>query len=108
MNNKEMIDYACMYDYNYVTTTSSRNGYPSNRLYAIVGTSSNGYFENFSEAQEVAKDVDGEIIIISQRYGWDLWTRERMTLEPLEDNTMFINDEDNSVYYRIAVICYND
>ena len=103
-----MIDYACMYGYNYVTTTSSLNGYPSNRLYAIVGTSSNGYFENFSEAKEVANEVDGKIIIISQRYGWDLWTRCRITDDPLEGNAMFINDEENSVYYRIAVICYNN
>lgn len=108
MNNEEMIDHACMYCYNYVTTTSSRNGYPSNRLYAIVGTSSNGYFDNFSEAEEIANEVDGEIIIISQRYGWDLWTRGRTTFEPLEGNAMFINDEENSVYYRIAVICYNN
>lgn len=108
MNNEKMIDHACMYGYNYVTTTLSRNGYPSNRLYAIVGTSSNGYFEKFSEAEEIAKEVDGEIIIISQSYGWNLWTRGRMTLEPLEGNAMFINDEENSVYYRIAVICYNN
>ena len=97
-----------MYGYNYVTTTSSRNGYPSNRLYAIVGTSSNGYFEDFAEAGEVANEVGGEIIIISQRYGWDLWSRGSMTLEPLKGNAMFINDEGNSVYYRIAVICYNN
>ena len=103
-----MIDHACMYGYNYVTTTSSRTGYPCNRLYAIVGTSNNGYFENFSEAKEIAKDVDGEIIIISQCYGWDLWTRGRTTFEPLDGNKMFINDEENSVYYRIAVICYNN
>ena len=108
MNNEEMIDHAYMYGYNYVTTTASRNGYPSNMLDAIVGTSSNGYFENFSEAEEMANEVDGEIIIISQCYGWELWTRGRTTFEPLEGNKMFINDEENSVYYRIAVICYNN
>lgn len=61
-----------------VATTSAPNGYPLFIQNALTG------FENWEEAQQVAKVYDLQLIWLQKRDGWDLWHRSNTATHPLD------------------------
>lgn len=59
-----------------VETTSSSSGYPEGLKWALTS------FEDWDEAEEAAKALDGEIISLRRRDGQQLWTRDGRVFEP--------------------------
>lgn len=65
MNEKEVKNY------DYVSVTESKNGYPSH-----VHTVTTG-FVSFDEADEYAKENGGKVVLLHRKDGWSLWEVER-------------------------------
>ena len=66
-------------DLEVVWTTSGRNGYPENTHEALIG------FDDFGQAERVAKRYGMEIMIFEQRDGWNLYYRTgRTAYGPIE------------------------
>ena len=85
-----------------VTITQGMNGYPSG-LYKAVGG-----FESFEDAEDFAKEVKGEVVLLTKRDGHQFWTNNGRQYEPLErvdyiDEESYIAfiDEDNFEYWAL-------
>lgn len=50
-----------------VETTQGMNGYPEGLGKAIIG------FETFEEAEEVAREIGGDVVDLCRRDGWQFW-----------------------------------
>lgn len=70
MISNEIKDLAYEFGYEYIETTSERNGYPSNLKPAIVGS------ESFEEAEAFADANNLELNLFHRKHGWQLWVRD--------------------------------
>lgn len=70
-----------------VETTSEANGYPRNLRDVIVG------FENFAQAEEFAKEIGGELIMLHRRDGQQLWSRRDAWISGPIDPRDYLDDE---------------
>ena len=85
-----------------VTITQGMNGYPSGLYKAVSG------FESFEDAEDFAKEVKGEVVLLTKRDGHQFWTNNGRQYEPLErvdyiDEESYIAfiDEDNFEYWAL-------
>lgn len=61
-----------------VEVTKGKNGYPEGLYKAIVG------FDYFENAEDFAKQVNGEVVLLSKRNGHHLWTNKGRAYEAIE------------------------
>lgn len=73
-----------------IDTTDNGNGYPSNLKKGVIG------FDSFKQAEEFAKEVNGEVTHFYKRYGWKVYTRRGRAWEEYEEGMEC--HEDSSVY----------
>ena len=85
-----------------VEITQGMNGYPSGLYKAVSG------FESFVDAEDFAKEVNGEVVLLTKRDGYQFWTNNGRQYEPLErvdyiDEESYIAfiDEDNFEYWAL-------
>lgn len=85
-----------------VEITQGMNGYPSGLYKAVSG------FESFVDAEDFAKEVNGEVVLLTKRDGHQFWTNNGRQYEPLEradyiDEESYIAfiDEDNFEYWAL-------
>jgi len=104
MDYNQMQDIASENGLQFVETTDQMNGYPSNIKGAIIG------FDDFEQAEALAKQTGLELRVISKRDGWDLWYRGFNTSKPLTiteedfgDGFSFITDGDEKAFYENEV-----
>ena len=74
-----------------VTITQGVNGYPSGLYKAVSG------FESFEDAEDFAKEVNGEVMLLSRRDGYQFWSNNGRQYEPLE-RAKFIDENDEIVF----------
>ncbi|WP_277264817.1 hypothetical protein [Prevotella corporis] len=71
-----------------IETTSEKNGYPRNLKRAIIG------FENFKQAEELAKQYDLSIEEFYKKDGWSLYYRTKKRVsEPFENDSDEYGDD---------------
>ena len=85
-----------------VEVTQGMNGYPRGLYKAVSG------FESFVDAEDFAKGVNGEVVLLTKRDGHQFWTNNGRQYEPLEradyiDEESYIAfiDEDNFEYWAL-------
>lgn len=85
-----------------VTITQGMNGYPSGLYKAVSG------FESFEDAEDFAKQVHGEVVLLTKRDGHQLWSNNGRQYEPLErvdyideESHIAFIDEDNFEYWAL-------
>lgn len=85
-----------------VTITQGMNGYPSGLYKAVSG------FESFEDAEDFAKEVNGEVVLLTKRDGHQFWTNNGRQYEPLEqadyiyeESYIAFIDEDNFEYWAL-------
>ena len=77
--------------YNFVSVTQGMNGYPHCTYMAVVD------FYDFEEAQEFAKSVNGSVVILSRKFGQQLYTNNGTTYTGLETSA-FVDDNNFATY----------
>jgi len=105
MDYKQMKDIASENGLQFVETTVGFNGYPQNVKGAIIG------FDDFEQAEALAKETGLGLQVISKKDGWNLWYRGSNTAtEPLTiteedfgDDFNFITDGDEKDFYENEV-----
>lgn len=77
-----------------IEITNGMNGYPKGLHQGFKG------FENFDAARDFAKKINGEVVLLHKRNGWQLWESRGAEFGPLERT----DDEfgDNIRLYRSA------
>lgn len=86
MKNLESI--ACENGLEYVETTTGRNGYPENLRGAVVG------FDNYGEAEKLAREHGLRITTLYRKDGWNLYERKGNTAYgPLEISASDYGDD---------------
>lgn len=71
-----------------VTTTEGTNGYPKNLKKVVTG------FDTFEDALQCAREIEGEVCLISKRDGHQFWVNNGRTYEPIEINEKWFSDND--------------
>lgn len=74
-----------------VTITQGMNGYPSG-LYKAVAE-----FESFEDAEDFAKQVRGEVVLLTKRDGHQFWSNNGRQYEPLE-RAKFIDENNEETF----------
>ena len=74
-----------------VEVTKGKNGYPEGLYKAIVG------FDYFENAEDFAKQVNGEVVFLSRRDGHQLWTNEGRAYNGIE-LAIFIDEDRYEVF----------
>ena len=77
-----------------VTITQGMNGYPSGLYKAVSG------FESFEDAEDFAKEVNGEVVLLTKRDGHQFWTNNGRQDEPLE-RAKFIDENEIEMFTNI-------
>lgn len=75
----------------FVEITEGMNGYPKNLYKAVEG------FDTFEDADAFAREVNGEVVLLTRRDGHQFWTNNGRQFEGLE-RAKFI-DEENEVLF---------
>lgn len=83
--------YAAEHNYELVTVTTNRNGYPAELHNAIIG------FETFGAAEEAAEILDGRCVILQKRDGHDFWFGENTAFSALKSEDF--RDENNTIVH---------
>jgi PAS domain-containing protein len=83
----ELEDIAQEHNLEIVRTTAAYNGYPECTQPAIVG------FDNFAQAEALAKEYDLRIVTLHKRDGWEWWTRGDNAYEPLRPTANWYGDD---------------
>lgn len=85
-----------------VTITQGMNGYPSGLYKAVSG------FKSFEDAEDFAKEVNGEVVDLCKRDGHQFWSNNGRQYEPLErvdyideESHIAFIDEDNFEYWAL-------
>lgn len=81
-----------IYGLQVINTTSARNGYPSHLQDAIIG------FDNFEQAEEIARKEGLTLIWVDRRDGWQLWHRGKEAICPM--NTEVEDYGDDYFFYE--------
>ena len=71
-----------------VTTTEGTNGYPKNLKKVVTG------FDTFEDALQCAREIEGEVCLISKRDGHQFWMNNGRTYGPIEINGKWFSDND--------------
>lgn len=50
-----------------IEITTGRNGYPENLKFAFTD------FETFEQAENFAKEYNGDVVLVQQKAGWQVW-----------------------------------
>lgn len=74
-----------------VEVTKGKNGYPEGLYKAIVG------FDYFENAEDFAKQVNGEVVFLSRRDGHQLWTNNGRAYNGIE-SSIFIDEDRYEVF----------
>lgn len=102
---KNLESNACENGLEYVETTTGRNGYPENLRGAIIG------FDNYGEAEKLARKYGLRITTLYRKDGWDLYERNGdTTYGPMEisaedygDDYSLMSAEDCEDFYENEV-----
>lgn len=78
MTREKCYDLAEQLGLDIVSVTEASNGYPQNVQLALIG------FDNFEQAEEVARAHDLSIVSIYKRDGWNLWADQGAACGPIE------------------------
>ena len=70
-----------------VEITQGMNGYPSGLYKAVSG------FESFEDAEDFAKEVNGEVVLLTKRDGHQFWSNHGRTYEGIE-RARYIDEEE--------------
>lgn len=72
-----------------VTITKGMNGYPEGLYEAVSG------FNTFDEAEDFARQTNGEVVLLSRRDGYQFWSNCEAIDAPIELDAQFVgNDEE--------------
>lgn len=71
-----------------VTTTEGTNGYPKNLKKVVTG------FDTFEDALQCAREIKGEVCLISKRDGHQFWMNNGRTYGPIEINDSWFGNDD--------------
>ena len=85
------LDLADDWGLNIVEVTKGKNGYPEGLYKAIVG------FDYFENAEDFAKQVNGEVVLLSKRDGHYLWTNKGRAYEGIE-RAKLIDEDRHEVF----------
>lgn len=85
------LDLAYEWGLNIVEVTQGRNGYPEGLYKAIVG------FDYFENAEDFAEQVNGEVVLLSRRDGYALYTNNGRAYEGIE-RAKFIDEDREEVF----------
>lgn len=78
MTREQCYDLAEQLGLDIVSITEASNGYPQNVQLALIG------FDNFEQAEEVARAHDLSIVSLYKRDGWNLWADQGAACGPIE------------------------
>lgn len=79
-----------------VEVTDGANGYPENLQKAVIG------FSDFEEAEEFAAKVEGEIVMLHKRDGWQFWEGQGKEIEPIQVYKKDFGDDFNKYFPTIT------
>lgn len=82
---------ACSKGYDIVTITRGMNGYPEGLYSAVSG------FGCFPEAEDFAKEIGGEIVMLARRDGHQFWRNCGPTEFPVEPNEDWYGDDERLI-----------
>lgn len=82
---------ACNKGYDIVTVTRGRNGYPEGLYSAVSG------FGCFPEAEDFAKEIDGEIVMLARRDGHQFWSNCGRKYESIKIDDYWIDDDEELI-----------
>ena len=71
-----------------VTITEGMNGYPEGLYEAVSG------FNTFDEAEDFARQTNGEVVLLSRRDGHQFWTNCEAIDAPIELDAQFVGNEE--------------
>ena len=92
--NEKLMEIAYERGLEVVETTQGMNGYPQGLGKAVIG------FESFEDAEGFAKEVNGEVVLLSRRDGHQFWTNNGRQYEPLE-RAKFIDENEIEMFTNI-------
>ena len=78
MKREKCYDLAELLGLDIVSVTEASNGYPQNVQLALIG------FDNFEQAEEVARAHDLFIVSLYKRDGWNLWAEQGAAWGPIK------------------------
>lgn len=78
MTREKCYDLAEQLGLDIVSVTEASNGYPQNVKLALIG------FDNFEQAEEVARAHDLTIVSLYKRDGWKLWAEQGAACGPIK------------------------
>lgn len=96
MNTELYLNTTCAVELNEVEVTEGNNGYPKNLKRAVYG------FENLADAQEFAADVEGEVVLLHRRDGWQLWESKGREFELIQIHTKEFGDNTTKYFPTIT------
>ena len=87
------LDLAHEWRLNIVEVTQGLNGYPKGLYRAIAG------FDTYEDAKIFADEIDGEVVLLSRRDGYALYTNKGRAYEGIE-RAKYINEEEYKVFKK--------
>lgn len=82
---------ACSKGYDIVTITRGMNGYPEGLYSAVSG------FGCFPEAEDFAKEIGGEIVLLCKRDGHQFWSNCGRTFSPIQPDQEWFDDDEELI-----------
>lgn len=93
---------ADLHELRVINTTEGANGYPRNVAWALIG------FDNFTQAERVAKKYGGEIRKLHKRVGWQLWEDQGWENEPIRPHGDMYGEDYGTIYKMTKEEFYRD